>query len=65
MEPLLPGLPYSQAQFFWLSAANVWCAKYREQALNLRLLTGVHSPDIFRVQGQSVRLSFLGRILKY
>ena len=66
VEPRLPGLPYSQAQFFWLSAANVWCAKYRTQALNLRLLTGVHSPDIFRVHGQSDCLSsFLGEILKY
>ena len=52
-EPSLPGLPYSQAQAFWVSAANVWCAKYREQALRLRLLTGVHSPDIFRVHGGS------------
>jgi len=50
-EPLLPGLPYSQKQMFWISAANVWCAKYREKALKLRVLTGVHSPDRFRVQG--------------
>ena len=51
-EKLLPGLgKYSQRQMFWISAANVWCAKYRAQALSLRLLTGVHSPDMFRVQG--------------
>jgi hypothetical protein len=49
-EPLLPGLPYSQSQLFWISAANVWCAKYRPKALKLRVLTGVHSPDMFRVQ---------------
>ena len=34
-----------------VSAANVWCAKYRPKALKLRVLTGVHSPDQFRVQG--------------
>ena len=49
-EPLLPGLQYSQAQMFWISAASVWCAKYRDKALKLRVLTGVHSPDMFRVQ---------------
>lgn len=50
-EKLLPGLNYSQKQLFWVSAANVWCAKYRPQAMKLRVLTGVHSPDQFRVQG--------------
>ena len=51
-EPLLPGLgKYTQRQMFWVSAANVWCAKYRDKALKLRVMTGVHSPDMFRVQG--------------
>merc|ERR1719273_3057012 len=50
-ERLLPGLAYNQKQLFWISAANVWCAKYRPKALKLRVLTGVHSPDMFRVQG--------------
>jgi len=50
-EPRLPGLNYTQNQLFWISAANVWCAKYRPKALKLRVLTGVHSPDKFRVQG--------------
>ncbi|XP_040574082.1 neprilysin-2 isoform X2 [Lepeophtheirus salmonis] len=50
-EKLLPGLNYSQKQLFWVSAANVWCAKFRPKALKLRVLTGVHSPDMFRVRG--------------
>jgi len=50
-EDPLPGLDYSPRQMFWMSAANVWCAKYRPQAMKLRVLTGVHSPDQFRVQG--------------
>ncbi|TRY73034.1 hypothetical protein TCAL_01898 [Tigriopus californicus] len=51
-EQLLPGLgKFNQRQLFWMSAANVWCAKYRDKALKLRVLTGVHSPDMFRVRG--------------
>ena len=50
-EKMLPGLNYTQRQLFWVSAANVWCAKYRPKALKLRVLTGVHAPDMFRVRG--------------
>jgi len=50
-DKLLPGLNYTQKQLFWISAANVWCAKYRPKAMKLRVMTGVHSPDQFRVQG--------------
>ena len=50
-EQRLPGLGYTQRQLFWISAANVWCAKYRPKALKLRVLTGVHSPDMYRVHG--------------
>jgi len=50
-ELLLPGLPYSGKQMFWISAANVWCSKYRPQALKMLVKTGVHSPSQFRVQG--------------
>merc|ERR1719461_1668454 len=64
VEPLLPGLPFSQSQAFWVSAANVWCAKYRDQALRLRLLTGVHSPDVFRVQGPFSNMEEFSRDLQ-
>ncbi|CAL8147661.1 unnamed protein product [Orchesella dallaii] len=51
-EQRLPGLKkYSPNQLFWLSAANVWCNKYRKESLKLRILTGVHSPGEFRVRG--------------
>jgi len=50
-EQLLPGLQYSQAQLLWLSGAQVWCSKHRDQALHMMVLTGAHSPDRFRVQG--------------
>merc|ERR1712079_102652 len=50
--PSLPGLQkYSPHQMFWISAANTWCSKYRNKALEKRIKTGVHSPGMFRVQG--------------
>ncbi|XP_076028904.1 M13 family metallopeptidase neprilysin 2 isoform X2 [Oratosquilla oratoria] len=51
LEGTLPGLNYNQNQLFWMSAANVWCGKYRPESLKLRLLSGVHSPAQFRVNG--------------
>ena len=49
-EKKLPGLPYSPKQLFWVSAANVWCSKYRPKSLEKLVTTGVHSPAQFRVQ---------------
>ncbi|CAK1588785.1 unnamed protein product [Parnassius mnemosyne] len=52
MEKRLPGLEaYSPKQLFWLSAANTWCAVYRNEAIKLRITTGFHAPGRFRVQG--------------
>ncbi|KAF2360342.1 Peptidase M13 C-terminal domain [Trinorchestia longiramus] len=50
-ELTLPALGLSTKQLFWLSAANVWCGKYRPETLKLRILTGAHSPARFRVNG--------------
>merc|ERR1740129_386284 len=51
-EPRLPGLQkYSPKQMFWISAANTWCSKYRNKALEKRIQTGAHSPGMFRVRG--------------
>ena len=49
-EQRLPGLKYSQTQLLWVSAAQSWCSKHRDEALRMMVLTGVHSPDRFRVQ---------------
>ncbi|XP_013771859.1 membrane metallo-endopeptidase-like 1 [Limulus polyphemus] len=51
--PELPliGLKYSPEQLFWISAANVWCGKYRPEVLKLRILSGWHSPAQFRIIG--------------
>eukprot|EP00102_Acyrthosiphon_pisum_P014814 XP_008185066.2 PREDICTED: neprilysin-11-like [Acyrthosiphon pisum] len=51
-EPRLPGLQdYTPQQMFWLSAANVWCSKYRPEALKTDMASNSHSPDRFRVIG--------------
>eukprot|EP00090_Calanus_glacialis_P020602 TRINITY_DN3177_c0_g1_i1.p1 TRINITY_DN3177_c0_g1~~TRINITY_DN3177_c0_g1_i1.p1 ORF type:complete len:763 (-),score=121.64 TRINITY_DN3177_c0_g1_i1:74-2362(-) len=51
-ESRLPGLQnYTPHQMFWISAANTWCSKYRDKALEKRIKTGAHSPGMFRVQG--------------
>ncbi|XP_076320218.1 neprilysin-2-like [Tachypleus tridentatus] len=52
-SPELPliGLKYSPEQLFWISAANVWCGKYRPEVLKLRILSGWHSPAQFRITG--------------
>lgn len=47
----LPGLNYTPNQLFWISAANVWCGKYRPEVLKLRVQVGSHSPAQYRVIG--------------
>nr|CAD7261573.1 unnamed protein product [Timema shepardi] len=51
VEQTLPGLDYTPRQMFWISAAQTWCSKYRAEAMHQRIITGVHSPGRFRVQG--------------
>jgi len=63
-EHLLPGLNYNQRQLFWISAANVWCSKYRDQAMQMMVLTGAHSPDKFRVQGAFSNMDDFSRDFK-
>uniref|UniRef100_A0A1A9X1W5 Neprilysin, neutral endopeptidase 2 n=1 Tax=Glossina brevipalpis TaxID=37001 RepID=A0A1A9X1W5_9MUSC len=50
-EPRLPGLDYTPEQMFWISSAQTWCAKIRKESLKMRITTGVHSPNEFRVLG--------------
>lgn len=50
-EGTLPGLNYNTNQLFWISSAQTWCAVFRTEALKKRILTGVHSPNQFRVLG--------------
>jgi neprilysin len=50
-EKELPGLNYTINQLFWISSAQTWCAAFRPEAMKKRILTGVHSPNQFRVLG--------------
>uniref|UniRef100_A0A1B6KIH3 Peptidase M13 C-terminal domain-containing protein n=1 Tax=Graphocephala atropunctata TaxID=36148 RepID=A0A1B6KIH3_9HEMI len=51
-EPMLPNLQqYTDDQLFMLSMANLWCTRYRPEALKMQITTGVHSPAEFRVNG--------------
>ncbi|KAI8430848.1 hypothetical protein MSG28_000996 [Choristoneura fumiferana] len=56
-EKRLPGLEKytprqaSSLKLFWLSAANTWCAVYRNEAIKVRITTGFHAPGRFRVVG--------------
>ncbi|XP_022689226.1 membrane metallo-endopeptidase-like 1 isoform X3 [Varroa jacobsoni] len=50
-EGSLPGLNYTADQLFWISAANVWCGKYRPEVMRLRTISGSHSPAPYRVIG--------------
>jgi neprilysin len=50
-EPKLPGLDYLSNQLYWISSAQTWCAAFRPEAMKKRILTGVHSPNEFRVLG--------------
>lgn len=47
-EPLLPGLDYTQNQLFFINYGQIWCGKYRNQSLLLRIMTAQHAPGEFR-----------------
>lgn len=52
--PMLDGT--SGDQRFFLSFAQVWRSKYREDALRKQVMTDVHSPAYFRVNGMMPNL---------
>ena len=48
----LPGLDHiTKNQQFFLGFSQVWCAKYTPEEARNRVLTDVHSPNPYRVQG--------------
>jgi len=50
-EPLLPSLPYTQHQLFWLSTAQTWCDARKPASLKNQVLTDPHAPGKFRING--------------
>lgn len=50
-EEILPGLEYNVDQLFFISSAQIWCSKSRDQYANAIITIDDHSPDQFRVNG--------------
>lgn len=50
-ESSLPGLTYFPRQLFWLSYANMYCEKYRPEALEYEITSDEHCPGEYRVIG--------------
>lgn len=42
---------FSDKQMFWISFANVWCTKYRKEAMELLFKNDDHPPAEIRVNG--------------
>lgn len=47
----LPGINLTSEQLLYVNFAQVWCSLYRPEGVTVRILTGSHSPDRFRVIG--------------
>ncbi|KAK6188536.1 hypothetical protein SNE40_004694 [Patella caerulea] len=50
-EMVLPGLDFTPNQLFFINFAQIWCSNMRKESAINRVLTGVHSPNRFRVIG--------------
>ncbi|XP_063992920.1 neprilysin-2-like [Diachasmimorpha longicaudata] len=50
-EKMLPGLPYTPRQMFWISAANTLCTIQSPRRLELQITEGGRSPAEFRILG--------------
>lgn len=51
----LPGLAsFTQEQLFYISYGNIWCTKYKPEALAQQVLTDPHSPGMFRSMGTAM-----------
>lgn len=60
-EPYLPGINLNGRQMFWVSAAHIWCSKYRKEDLRQIVVTDEHSPDKFRVIGPMSNMQYFAK----
>lgn len=44
-------MPFTSSQLFWISVARNWCAKYKDEYLEIVVTADGHSPNEFRVIG--------------
>ncbi|XP_061729220.1 neprilysin-2-like [Cydia pomonella] len=50
-EPVLPGVPYTPKQLYWINAANTFCSVIRPEELKRIVSFNAHSPLEFRIRG--------------
>lgn len=50
-EKKLPGFNYTPEQMFWISAAQAWCVVSRTEYLKLKIISGTHPLNQYRVLG--------------
>lgn len=50
-DPMLPGLPFTPEQLFWISAGQTFCSVEREEIKKMMILTDNHALGRFRVLG--------------
>ena len=48
-EQGLPGHDLTSRQLFWVSYGQLWCQKFRDDALRNTIKTGTHTPGEYRV----------------
>ncbi|XP_043465935.1 neprilysin-2-like isoform X2 [Leptopilina heterotoma] len=54
LEPLLPGVNYTQRQLFWISFAQLWCAKKTPDELKDLIENDEHALHKFRIIGSLI-----------
>ncbi|GJJ72078.1 hypothetical protein EMPS_04435 [Entomortierella parvispora] len=65
MNQKLPGLiEYTPEQLYFVSYARVWCSKKRPAALLQQILTDVHSPARWRINGAVQNSEFFAKAFK-
>lgn len=48
-EMVLPGLPFTPMQLFWIFHGQTWCSAIREETLRSNIINDYHSPARFRI----------------
>ncbi|XP_070560617.1 membrane metallo-endopeptidase-like 1 [Ptychodera flava] len=61
-ELRLPGIDLTQDQMLFVNFAQMWCSKYTEQGARNAILTGVHSPGRYRVEGSISNLPEFAKV---
>ncbi|KAJ3821178.1 Metalloprotease [Lentinula raphanica] len=60
-EFLLPGLPYTREQLFFISFARIWARSMKPAAAVQRIRTDPHSPSKYRVDGTVFNIKEFGK----